>query len=470
MTDLESLWGKRSGSLVTCRGRRRIGKSTLIEEFARRSKARFIKIEGVRPKPGYDNDSELSAFGEQLAAQSRAEESAPTSWLKAFGRLDREINDRERTVVLLDEVSWLGHYDATFSDMIKIAWDNLWEKHDRLIVVICGSVSGWIKEQFVDNGAFYGRRSLDLVVRELPLDVCVKFWGKSAARIGTREIIDVLSVTGGVPRYLKEVTPGMSAAENIQRMAFRAKSVLREDFGEMFSDVITRQQTLSGKIVRGLVDGSRSVTEIAALLKMEKGGKLTDALEQLEEAGLVASDPGKNPNTGVTARERCFRLSDNYSRFYLKYIEPEKVVIDSGTYRFVALEGLDEWNATMGLQFENLILNNYPQIVDALRIGNTLIESIAPFRRVRKGENRGVQIDVLIQTRRTVYVVEVKRQRSIGREIVPEIEKKIKNLGKVMGRSVRPVLVYDGELSPGLETDGFFDVLIPTSRLLGLGC
>jgi len=46
---LENLCGKRVSSFVTCRGRRRIGKSTLIEHFARRIQARFIKIEGVKP-------------------------------------------------------------------------------------------------------------------------------------------------------------------------------------------------------------------------------------------------------------------------------------------------------------------------------------------------------------------------------------------------------------------------------------
>lgn len=103
--ELMALWGKRSGSLVTCRGRRRIGKSTLIEVFAHRSKARFIRIEGVRPKPGYSDRTELKTFARELAAQTRADDSIPDNWLKAFIRLDREINDKERTVVLLDEAS-----------------------------------------------------------------------------------------------------------------------------------------------------------------------------------------------------------------------------------------------------------------------------------------------------------------------------------------------------------------------------
>ena len=99
-----------------------------------------------------------------------------------------------------------------------------------------------------------GRRSLDVVVPELPLAECVKFWGKSATRIDRREIVDVLSVTGGIPRYLEEINPGASANENIRRLAFRPKGVLREDFDEMFSDVITSLPTLTEAVLRTLLN------------------------------------------------------------------------------------------------------------------------------------------------------------------------------------------------------------------------
>ena len=467
--DLMALWGKRGGSLVTCRGRRRIGKSTLIEVFAKRSKARFIKIEGVRPKPEYSDKTELKTFARELAAQSRADDSVPDNWLKAFIRLDREIDDKERTVVLLDEASWLGHYDETFADLVKIAWDDYWSKHDRLVVVVCGSVSGWIKEHIVDNGAFFGRRSLDLVVKELPLVECAKFWGRMATRVETREIIDVLSVTGGVPRYLKEIDPGASASANLGRLAFRPNSILRIDFDEMFSDVITKLPTLSGKIVRALVDGPLSVSETADAINAGKGGKIGEALEQLEEAGLVSSDAGKNPETGKDTREVKYRLKDNYARFYLRYIEPKKTIIDDGAYRFVSLEALDGWDTIMGLQFENLVINHYPALLDSLHVGNSLIESAAPYSRRRKGDGaEGLQIDLLLQTRHSNYVIEIKRKREIGREVIDEVERKLKKLSTPRGKSSRTALVYDGTLAPIVETDGYFDAIIPFRQLLGL--
>ena len=69
LAKLDSLIGKRVASLVTCRGRRRIGKSTLIERFALNNEARFIKIEGIRPTRTTTNALELRSFAEQLALQ-----------------------------------------------------------------------------------------------------------------------------------------------------------------------------------------------------------------------------------------------------------------------------------------------------------------------------------------------------------------------------------------------------------------
>ena len=465
---LEELLRKRTASLVTCRGRRRIGKSTLIEVFARHSGCRFIKIEGRRPQQSLTNEDELMTFAQQLSNQTEAETTPPSNWMDAFRRLNSQIHDDENTVVLLDEVSWLAHYDKCFADDLKIAWDNLFKKHDRLILVLCGSVSSWLRDNIIDSGAYMGRRSLDIVVKELPLIDCVKFWGKAASRIDSREIIDVLSVTGGIPRYLEEIDPSLSAEENIRRLCFRPNSVLRTDFDEMFRDVITNEQNFSGSILRALADGSRTGTEIAQELEQGKGGRISSVLDRLVEAGLVSADVCLNPETGKKVREIRYRLKDNYSRFYLKYIEPMKVIIDAGTFDLVTLEALDGIDTVMGLAFENLVINNYRELIPALNLKGTIITSAAPYlRKASKGPRgrKGCQIDLLIQTRRSICIVEIKRCKEIGREVIDEVDTKVRALSRRDGVSIRTALVYDGHLSPLVATDGYFDAIIPFRSL-----
>ncbi len=142
LADLERLMRKRTASLVTCRGRRRIGKSTLIRQFGKRAK-RFIAIEGLAPRPNLSNKDQLRAFGQQLAQQSLLPPVPLQDWPTAFQLLASTIRD-EPTVILLDEISWLGGYDPDFPGHLKIAWDVTLKRHPSLILVLCGSVSAWI--------------------------------------------------------------------------------------------------------------------------------------------------------------------------------------------------------------------------------------------------------------------------------------------------------------------------------------
>ena len=119
----------------------------------------------------------------------------------------------------------------------------------------------------------------------------------------------------------------------------------------------------------------------------------------------------------------------------------------------------------MGYAFENLIVNNYAELIPSLHLGNALIESAAPYRRMG---DAGVQIDLLIQTRRALYIVEIKRQREIGREVEREVEQKVDRLGKHEGKSIRTSLVYEGHLAPIVEADDFFDSIVPVQDLMGL--
>ena len=109
IAQLDELWAKRVSSLVTCRGRRRVDKSTLIEEFAGRSGASFIKLDGLRPKEGLTDEDERAFFAAKLEAQVKGRVAIPANWYEAFARLGKCSDDRRRSVVLLDEISWMGH-------------------------------------------------------------------------------------------------------------------------------------------------------------------------------------------------------------------------------------------------------------------------------------------------------------------------------------------------------------------------
>ena len=134
---------------------------------------------------------------------------------------------------------------------------------------------------------------------------------------------------------------------------------------------------------------------------------------------------------------------------------------------FSSLEQLPGWDALLGLQFENLILSHIPDLFNHLGLDNSLVLSAAPFVRKAGSGGRGVQVDLLIQTRRSLMVVEIKRRREIEPCVVDEVLEKAKTLRKMTDASIRTALVYDGRLAKSIPSDGFFDFILPASKLLG---
>ena len=473
LNDLESLWRKRTSSIVACRGRRRIGKSTLFREFAKRTADVYMEFEGLAPnrERPVTNEDQLNEFAATLARLTNSPILTLANWKDAFFWLDRAIDDTKKTVILLDEISWMGGEDPNFPAMLRNAWETYFHSHEKLILVVCGSVSAWIKKNILGNTGFTGRFSRDYLLSELSLAECVEFWKPAAADLNAREIFDVLSVTGGVPRYLEEVDPGLSAEENVRRLCFQKEGELFKDFEAIFSPIFGENSAVKRQILKLLADGPMSGAELAERLGVERNGALTERLRELAEGGFIDADAGLNPLTGAESRVSRYRLRDNYTRFYLKYIEPRKSQIERGTYRFASLSALPDWNAVMGLQFENLIVNNAMEVISHFGIGNTTVESAAPYRSERKSRNgdaRGCQVDLLVQTPRTAYVVEVKRQNEIGPEIEDEVSDRMGRLPLRKGMSKRPVLVYDGHLSPSVEGGGFFAAVVSGRKLLGI--
>ena len=141
-------------------------------------------------------------------------------WAKAFDALAATVKGRARTVIFLDEISWMGAFDKTFPALLKEAWDLKFSRRDNLVFVVCGSVSAWLRDNILRSKAFVGRVSLSLHLEEMPMRDCRAFWGPASGRTPVRDVVDMLCVTGGIPKYLAEMRPALSTAENIRRLCF----------------------------------------------------------------------------------------------------------------------------------------------------------------------------------------------------------------------------------------------------------
>ena len=438
---LNSLSQKATASLVVIRGRRRIGKSRLIEEYAKDKKT--FKFIGLPPTENPKDQKDEFAW--QLENQIKKPVIKKEDWNDLFLELSKHTKTG-RVVVIFDEISWMG--DDLFLGKLKTAWDEWFSKNPRLTFILCGSVSSWIDENILSSTGFVGRISLVLTLRELSLRESSVFLGN----MSVYEKFKILSVTGGIPRYLEEVDPGKSADKNIMDLCYNPSGLLYYEFEQIFSDLFSPKNKTYRMLLESIVDGSLSPQEIFERLDLNKAGYFSDCLSDLEVAGFIERDYTWHLRSGRRSKLSHYRLIDNYARFYLKYIFPYKDQIKKGGLPSI------NWEAIMGLQFENLVLNNRNLLIERLGIKEIIYEN--PYFQKASDRRIGCQIDYLVQTRFNIlYLFEVKfSRRPIGVEIIESIEQKIKALALPM--SIKPILVHVNGVTEDLEDRRYFANII----------
>ena len=460
---LKGFLGKKVSSFVVLKGRRRVGKSTLIREFAKGMC--FISLAGIPPNGSTTKQSQIDVFGHALNRVLNLPNVQYNNWEDAFHML-ADHTKKGRVIILLDEISWMGSKDPDFLGKLKSAWDEKFKLNSRLILVVCGSISSWIEDNILNSTGFMGRISHTMTLSELPVQDCSKFWESSGASISSYEKFKVLSVTGGIPRYLEEVNTNQTAEENIRNLGFKRGGVFREEFEHIFNDLFSSRSRIYKEIVKVLVEGALEYKQLAEKIGRESTGRLSSYLADLTQAGFISRDFTWHLKNNKTSKLSHYRLSDNYVRFYLKYIEPIKEKIDQG----MAEGEFDSinWHSIIGLQFENLVLNNRQFICDNLGLKFSDIVANNPYFQRKSSSNEGCQIDYLIQTKfNNLFACEVKFSgRPLGMEVVDEMKKKLERLRKPKGFSCWPVLVHVNGVTDYVEQCGYFSKIIDFGQSL----
>jgi len=462
---LQKFSEKKIASFIVIMGRRRIGKSRLIAEFSKSFSHHYFFI-GLPPDKDVTAQHQLDEFSRQMARALNTAYARYEDWSDALWALGEKLKSG-KILLVFDEISWMGSKDPTFLGKIKNFWDLYLKNNDQLIFIVCGSASSWIKKNLLSSTGFVGRISYNLTLKELPLLECNQFWPPN---ISPYEKFKILAITGGIPRYLEEIDPKVGAEENIKNLCFTKGALLARDFENIFSDLFLTDSLFYKKIVEVLATGAKEREEICESLGIAPSGRISGYLQELKLAGFVTRDYTWNIDTSTNSKLSKYRLSDNYLRFYLKYIQKnlDKINQDEDGFHFSSLGSLPEWHTTLGLQFENLVLNNRKLIREALNINPGEVIWDNPFFQRKQAHIPGCQIDYLIQTKfNTLYIFEIKFSKNkIDSSILDQMQKKINALKHIKGFSFRPVLIHVNGVSEEVIESGFFSSIIDFSKFL----
>ncbi len=169
---LKKLLKKKIASLVVVTGRIRIGKSRLIQEFAK--DYTFFHFSGMPPTDKTTADSQRNEFAGQLSDQIDFPKIRLDDWSDLF-RILAKHTKTGRVIILFDEISWMGSKDPDFLGKLKNAWDMYFKSNPQLILILAGTVSEWISKNIFFSTGFMGRISYRITFEELPVNDCNKF-------------------------------------------------------------------------------------------------------------------------------------------------------------------------------------------------------------------------------------------------------------------------------------------------------
>ncbi len=451
-------------TVAIVKGRRRVGKTTLIKEFCRQFSGKSFYFTNSPPDPKITDAKERELFADQAKRVFGLPYRPPhESWYDLLSFISDQCRETN-TLLVIDEINWMGTKTPGFINTFYQVRETQMASKKGFLLLFAGSLTSWLKEHILQNTGWVGRISLDLTVPELPLHLAARFW-ESTPRVSIQEIVRHLCLVGGVPRYLEEFNPHDAFNKNLKRVFLQPSGMLYDEFEKVFSELFSHQHGVMREMLQALATSSTYLTlaELAEQLGRSPNGVLSDAARALEDAGFIRRESSwsiaKNPAIG---RRHWLRIIDNYTLLYFRSMWLGKQRRPGQT---LTIENLQ---VILGLQWENLVVNHQQQWWSFLGIEARDVVMAHPYRQPKTQRRRGCQIDLLIQTRHnTLYLCEIKfLENPIGVSIIEEVERKIQALRRPRQFSLRTVLVHVNGVTEGVVDASYFDAILSAEQLL----
>lgn len=413
---LKEIEKSKEAEFIAVYGRRRVGKTFLIREFFSK-KGVYFETTGTKDAPMINQLANFTSSLSNTFAKGRALK-APSNWEEAFSLLTQEIQSipkSKKVTIFLDELPWLTTKRSRLIQAIDYYWNTHWSKLSNIILIVCGSAASWMLDHLIHaKGGLYNRLTRRILLEPFNLKETKEYLESRSIKMSQKQILDLYMAIGGIPFYLKEIKKGKSSAQMIDDMCFKKTGLLHSEFQNLFKALFDQAETNLG-IVRaiGKANNKISRTQLIKTLGKTSGGRLNKRLEELEASNFIQCFIPY----GKKQRDRFYRIIDEYTLFYMQWIEP---LVKSGIY--AGSDGY--WKKIYptanrfiwaGYAFESVCLKHLPQITKALDLENISFKAGSWHFIPQKGsKSKGAQIDLLFdRDDHAITVCEIKYSDSL---------------------------------------------------------
>ena len=399
--ELDRCLGSNRSELVIVYGRRRVGKTFLIEQHFNQ-KFDFWYV-GRRKIPTRE---QLRQFGRALTRFSGQAYSFST-WFEAFDALEDYLDtlpDNRKKVVFIDEMPWIDRVHSNFVLALEGFWNGYAMSRGDIMLVTTGSATSWMRDKLIENkGGLHSRITSQLHIAPFTLGETEKYLESIGIEWDRYQILQTYMVLGGVPFYYSLLDPGLSLSQNIDMLFFNSDGKLKDEFDELYTALFKYADRYIDvvKVLSGHKYGM-TFNELEHAVKIE-GGQLTKILKNLERCDFI----DRWSQYGNKKREEVLRLTDFYTLFYYKFVDSRNIREEQWWSKNSSSSAVSSW---MGTSFEMVCLKHNQNIKDALGLQVISTETTTWHCNPNEQENTpGAQIDMIIERAdRIIHLCEIK--------------------------------------------------------------
>lgn len=405
--ELRRIYASGEAEMVVVYGRRRVGKTFLVNQMFAAEGFSF-KVTGLhRKRMSLQLENFIFALREYAADAALP---TPANWMEAFSMLREYLKNThtgQRRVLFFDELPWMDTKGSQFLSAFEWFWNGWGSAQDDLMLIVCGSATNWIiNKLFKHKGGLYNRAGSKLYLQPFTLAETEQYLQKQGIEMERYDIAQIYMIMGGIPYYLKQLEPGRTLADNIDNCFFKKNGKLWDEFDNLYETLFSNAP-LYISIVEALASKHIGLTreEVIRLTHLPDNGVTSQALKDLVKCGFVRS----YHFYGRNAKTQTYQLCDFYTLFYFRFI---KEGYSRDEHFWTHMLDNPRKNNWLGYSFEQLIKSHIDQVKHALGIGAVLSDVSSWFIEQRDLDDEslsGAQIDLLIDRRdKAINVCEAK--------------------------------------------------------------
>ena len=330
-TELEKLNSEysRGSSFVVIYGRRRVGKTTLIKEFLKKKTAfYFLATEELESQ----SMKRLAGVVARTTKNNLLQKATFTDWLDLF-QIIADYEPDKKKVLVIDEFPYLVKTNPAFPSILQNAWDEIL-KESNVMLILSGSLIGMMQKHALSyDSPLYGRRTAQMRLSPLPFTDIYE-----AQNLPFDKAVEQYAVTGGVPKYLEFFEDNRELEEQLKDTVLSKSGFLYEEPNFLLkSESMTAVNYFS--IIKAIADGNHKLGKIAGALGQETSA-LTPYLSTLTDLGFIEKRTPITEKNPEKSRKGLYFISDNFIRFWFRYVYPYKGELELDNMQIV----LDEIN------------------------------------------------------------------------------------------------------------------------------